>query len=208
MLLKLILLSIIKVHWLLVLGLLGGLISTSREYSLMDFSEFLIRQVIAVEQLLVMINLLSIQSLDILGILGYFLCSLILILLRFDHIVIDTKSLCVKLVLWAQEISTVVNEVGCSLEIRSSLDGSLGHIKIEALIGEFENLPIVIESFLLLIALLLLDQTSEDHDLLTRDLDGTTMDDSQLEIVSNVVDSLPHVLFDIECFYFLDKVKL
>ena len=34
------------------------------------------------------------------------------------------------------------------------------------------------------------------------------MDNPKLLIVSNIIDSLPHVLFNVKCFNFLNKVEL
>lgn len=85
----------------------------------MDLGEFLIRLVVAVQDLLVMVSALSI-------VFGWWVCTQALlgnlVKLVLHELVVDSKALGVELVLRAEEISSVVDVVTGGAEVWSSLD--------------------------------------------------------------------------------------
>ena len=53
----------------------------------------------------------------------------------------------------------------------------------------------------------MLDHSSKDHDFLSSHLGRSSMNNPEFEIVSDVVDRLPNILFNIESFHLLDIVE-
>ena len=120
---------------------------------------------------------------------------------------IHSKALSVELVCDAKQVSTIVDVVAGSLKIWASLDRSFNHVDSEALLAQLDSLSIVSESICIIIILRWIDKTSKDHDFLSCYLGCPSMNDSKLVIVIHIVDSLPYVLLNIECFNLLDKVE-
>ena len=177
----------------------------------MDLREFLIRLVVAMEDLLVVIGGLGVNRGIRLGIRRRSSCGdtseILLNLWSLGEIVVDSKPLSVELILHAQEISSVVYIVTWGCKIWTSLDRSLCDVKIEALISKSHNLSIVNHLILFFVSFLVLDHTSENHNFLSGDLCSSSMNNPEFEVVCDVVDGLPNILFDIKCFHFLDIVK-
>lgn len=97
----------------------------------MDLGEFLIRLVVAVQDLLVMVSALSIG-------LGRRVCAQallgILAKLVLHELVVDSKALGEEIVLGAEKVSTVVDVVTGRVEVWSSLDRADGDVQIETFV--------------------------------------------------------------------------
>ena len=120
---------------------------------------------------------------------------------------IDSKALSVELVLHAKEVSTIVDVVRWCHKIWTSFDGSFCDIKEQRLVREFDGLTIVNHSLRIVGSILMIYHTSEDHDFLASNLSSSCMDDSQLKVVSDIIHSLPNILFNVECFNLLNVIK-
>ena len=105
----------------------------------MDFREFLIGLVVAMEDLLVVVRILSVDGrLWLLWIRSSVICcdrgQTLLDLRGLREVVVHTKALGIELVLHAEKVASVVHIVTWGCEVGTSLNGALGHIKVEALV--------------------------------------------------------------------------
>lgn len=177
--------------------------ATSCEDSFVDLGEFLIRLVVAVQDLLVMVSRLSIG-------LGWWVRTQVLlgnlVKLVLHELVVDSKALSIEVVLRAEEVTSVVDVVTGSAKVWASLDGADGHVQIEALVRKNDVLALVDDNIAVILAFLVLDHSSENHDFLAGDLGSSCVDDSQLEIVRDVVDRLPEASLNVEDLNFLYKL--
>jgi hypothetical protein len=106
--------------------------------------------------------------------------------------VIDSETLGVETILDREKISTIVDIIRWLLEIWSTFDGTIGHIQKVCLIGQLNNLSIVIHNlFWIFFVIFSLNHTTKDHDLLACHLSCTSMNDSQLDVIGDEIDCFP-----------------
>lgn len=177
----------------------------------MDLREFLIGLIVAMEDFLVMIGVLSINRRIKLAISLRSsccnTCKVLLDLWSFLEVMIDSESLGVELILHTQEISSIVHIVAWSGKVWTSFDRAFGDIKIEALISESHNLTIVNHLIFILISFLILYHSSEDHDFLTRDLGCSCVNNPKFEVISDIVDGFPDIFLNVKSLNLLNVVK-
>ena len=121
---------------------------------------------------------------------------------------VQTKALSIQFVLNAEERTSIANIVTGSVQVRTSLDRALSDIEVETLAAEFDNLITIIHAILIFnISIFGWHGSTENHDLLTSHLNGSSMQESKLLVVRDVVDVLPQSLLDIKSFNLLHKLE-
>lgn len=175
----------------------------------MDLGEFLICKVIAMQDLSMVDGVLSIS---VVVLKDGATCLLLFISgevveASFRVFIVDSESKCEELVLNAQQTATVIDIVTWAIEIGASLDGTHGHIQKETLVGELDDLTVIMNQVFLIFVFIRLHHSSKNHDFLAGNLESSGVHDSKLEVVSNVVYCLPNILLNIESFYCFDKIE-
>ena len=179
----------------------------------MNFSEFLFRLIVEVQNLFVVVGCHGVSGTG----LGRGLRARLRLRRRRLHrrrlnilgnIIINSEPFSIQFILHANEAATVVYVIARGVEIRASFDGAFCYVEVEARFLQLHNLSIIIQCiFFVVDAFLELGHASENHDLLAGYLRSAGMHDSQFTIIRNIIDHFPHISFDIIRFDFLHNIE-